>query len=370
MKRDIDLIDSLSKILIGLSLITFTTLYAEDESSIKSSIKDYVKLYEPTLYKTIQENGITIDESESSNQESTNSLTSKVKQYVSTNPRKECESKNGILLENRYVATCVSKDGTFGNGYNLLGMTFNPNGIGTVTAHDYLRPGTPWEFFSISLNGKNYFHNNNSGNSNIPTTITPLNRWTPNAVQYHEGGVISSSKIKGANLHITQKYTIDPTAREIIIRVEMYNAGNKPINDLYYARGLDPDQDRPNTFKTLNLRGGNFSELAPIAPNNLVQAYGYKSELSVALYSVDPIPHNTCISNPSWTMNPIDIYTACPVNYNYGDSTINIGFNLGTLKPKERKVFSFKYLFEKRITIDIRSKPNLDTKVTEIAKGK
>ena len=367
MKTDVKLLSSLSKTLLGLSLMTFTTLYAEAKVSIESSIENYAKLYEPTLYRAIQENGIEIDESASPEQESGNAVMPSLLKKVIKPPylypypkeaRYQCKKNGGILLENKYAATCVSKDGTFGNGYQLLGMTFNPTGTGTVTAPDYLSPGSPWEFFSVSFNGA-FYHNNNShsggaigGGDNIPTRISPLNRWTPGGIPYHEGGVMAYSTIPRTGLRITQKYTIDPTAREIIVRVEVYNAGGNPIERLYYARGIDPDQDIPLTFATLNMRGGTFGGLAPIAKKNIVQANGIHSKLSVALYSVDPIVHNTCIS-PSWTMNPVAISSmlpnpSCPVNSNYGDSTINIGFNLGTLMPKQKKVFSFKYLFEKR----------------------
>jgi len=370
MKSNVRLLSTLSKILLGLSLITFTTLYAKEKGSIESSVKNYVKLYESMLYKTIQENGIEIDESASPKQESLDlvmpSLLNKANKQPYLYPRKarkECESNEGIFLENKYVATCVTKDGTFGNGSHLLGMTFNSTGMGTVTTPDYLRPGSPWEFFSVSFNGSSYHNNNNNGGAiggadNIPTKIAPLNRWIPSpfsGLSYHNGGVMTYSEIPKSGLKIIQKYTVDPTGREIIIRVEMYNSGEKPIEKLYYARGLDPDQDIPLTFSTLNIRGGIFSGLAPIDKNNIVQANGIYSKLSVALYSVDPIAHNTCIS-PSWIMDPQKIflnrcydYNSTPTpNYNHKDSTINIGFNLETLKPGEKKVFSFKYLFQKK----------------------
>ena len=95
-----------------------------------------------------------------------------------------------------------------------------------------------------------------------------------------------------------------------------------------------------------------------VEPDNIAWASG-KNGLSVALYSVDPVTHNTCISR-TWTTDPIEILNQdCglaqqPVydalngtfSFDYSDSTINIAFKIGDLAPKETKVFSFKYLFD------------------------
>ena len=349
------------KVIIGLSLLTSTVLYAGD-------LETYIKKYEPEAYKTLQEKGVDLKELEiiSKNDERKQEVAPEVKSTSSAKlstrtMRRDCQRYgDGVFLENRYVATCISGDGTLGNGHYKLGLTFNPKGTGTLSTPDYLQPGSPHEYFSIysASEGLLYTNNNRNGGKytspvdQIPTKVLFLKRGTGSMP---EGGALAYSYIEKPKLEIIQKYTLDPNSRELIVRVEVQNLGKGTIKDLYYARGLDPDQDRPVTFHTWNRRGGYFGNL-PILSRNIAQAFGYKTkQLAIGVYSVDPMAHNTCISR-AWTTNPIDIYhsqKSCESakksdQINYSDSTINIAFRLGTLKTKETKVFSFKYLLEQR----------------------
>jgi len=331
----------------GLSLLLSTLLYADN-------LENYIKKYEPIHYNILKENGIDIikdlDREKRHNFEDRVSTFS-LEELTVYKAKELCQRNEGIFLENRYIATCVSSDGTFGNGSERLGMTFNPDGTGTVLSPDYLQPGTPFEFFSVGFNGSSYTNNNRNGGEvvlpqdNIPiVSLQALNR-TSNI----HGGAIIKSKID--NLEITQEYTLDPNSREIIIRVELYNRGKSAIEKLFYARGIDPDQDRPTTYNTFNLRGGSFANLT-VAPENLVQATGLKNKLrTIGLYSVDPIKHNTCVST-DWITNPMDIYF-CDANLpsSLSDNTINISFYLETLKSGEKKMLLFKYLFENKKSI-------------------
>ena len=278
-----------------------------------------------------------------------NDFTEKVKPFPTKDAKKNCLSQDGVFLENNYVATCVTQDGTFGTHQEVLGMTFNPEGTGTITTPDFLQPGKAFEFFSVSINGQNYY-NNNTGEQNIDTKVTPLDRLS-HAEQ--SGGAMAYSVVEGKDgtlLQMTQKYTVDPNAKEIIVRVEMKNIGKKTIKKLHYARGIDPNQDTHthNTHYTHNTRGGSFGGLA-IDAENIVHATGTKSDLALALYSVDKNAHNTCIS-AAWTQDAEAIYNrnyaVCTTKDTYFDATINLGFKLGSLKPSQTKVFSFKYLFD------------------------
>jgi len=369
-----------TKVIIGLSLLASTVLYAGD-------LERYVKKYEPEAYRTLKEKGVDLKELEaiSKNDERKQEPAPGVKRASSERPstetmRRDCQKYgDGVFLENRYVATCISGDGTLGNGSYKLGLTFNPKGTGTVTTPDYLQPGTPFEYFSIysASEGLLYTNNNRNGGKytpsvdQIPTKVRVLKRGTGSMP---EGGALAYSYIQKPNLKIIQKYTLDPNSRELIVRVEVQNLGKSTVKDLYYARGIDPDQERPVTFHTWNRRGGYFGHL-PILSQNIAQALGYRSQLAMGIYSVDPMAHNTCISR-SWTVNPMDIYhsqKSCESakksdQINYSDSTINIAFKLGTLKTEETKVFSFKYLLEKRdikVIKDPKETPKKDLKAKD-----
>lgn len=352
------------------------------------SLESYLQDYHPETYQLAKEKGVDLYAIELSGPKNENNFIRKEDRAVIEREylvfdqpmiaRKRCEEglpeqgiPGGIFLENNFVATCVSADGTFGNGSLPLGMTFNPSGTGTRTTSDYLQPGSPHEFFSVTASAQLFSNNNRygpgvTGPDNIPTKISRLDRYS--GVQ--EGGVLVQSVIaddaEGARLEITQKYTLDPNSREIIIRVEMKNTGKVSIDRIAYGRGLDPDQDIPTgPFATMNRKGHTYfgplsAQPVDVEPQNIAWASGKNSKLSVALYSVDPVDHNTCISN-TWTVDPVAILNQ-NCNYNspqpiydringqyisdYSDSTINIAFKIGSLAPNETKVFSFKYLFD------------------------
>lgn len=368
-------------------------------SNQSESLELYLKNYQPETYQLALEKDVDLYAMESSapnniNLIQTDTVQKKDRAAVRVDPdlslkaRALCEKppenvSGGIFLENNFIATCVSADGTFGNGRYSLGMTFNPLGTGTVNTPDYLQPGSPHEYFSVTVNSMDFSNNNRNGPGitapdNIPTKIYRLDRYS--AVQ--EGGVLVKLVItdhEKSRLAMTQKYTLDPNSREIIVRVEMKNTGKVSLDEITYARGLDPDQDRTfGSFSTINRKGhtyfGPFPALpVDVEPKNIAWASGKSSKLSVALYSVDPVKHDTCISN-TWTTDPYVILGQF-CNYNspsqpiydriigsflsdYSDSTINIAFNIGGLEPNETKVFSFKYLFDQEKKRIIRPIPS------------
>ncbi len=82
----------------------------------------------------------------------------------------------------------------------------------------------------------------------------------------------------------------------------------------------------PTTFSTLNRKGYTFPiGVVPItvSPQNIVWAEGRNSKLGVALYSIDPVKHDTRISSV-WTTNPAVILSpTCGQALNYADDSIN-----------------------------------------------
>ncbi len=355
------------KAFIGLSLVSSSLLWA-GQSNIR--LDSYLKDYHPELSKVLEEQGVDLVAIEYNAENAINNEENDSDTLIvaPTQHPDYCKDAGGVVLTNNYITTCLSKDGTFGTGSNPIGMIFNPTGSSTVTSPDFLMPGTPHEYFSISVNGRTYTNNNDNGpaiegSDNIPTEIKKLDRYTNKA-----GGVWAKSRIFGGSLSqllvVTQKYTLDPNSREIVVRVEMHNNGMVNLKNIQYARGLDPDQDAPKIFSTLNRIGHTFNPAlatkVDVSPRNIAWSEGKNSQLSIALYSVDPVRHNTCVSS-SWTTEPSDILSRkCglpeqPIydrpegifGADYSDSSINIAFAIGDLKVGEKKVFSYKYLFDK-----------------------
>jgi len=72
------------------------------------------------------------------------------------------------ILENEWVRAGVNgTTGTFGSGGNASpGLLFDPEGTGTFnSSYDYLTPGSPFDGFSVKVDGTNYTNNNSDGGS-------------------------------------------------------------------------------------------------------------------------------------------------------------------------------------------------------------
>ena len=74
------------------------------------------------------------------------------------------------ILENEWVRAGVNgTTGTFGSGSSASpGLLFDPEGTGTFNpSYDYLTPGTPFDGFSVKVDGTNYTNNNNMNSAEI-----------------------------------------------------------------------------------------------------------------------------------------------------------------------------------------------------------
>src|SRR6056300_1395253 len=90
-------------------------------------------------------------------------------------PRMSTTTTGMGVLTNDYVTAGVNgTTGTFGSGGNTSpGLLFDSTGTGTFnTSYDYLTPGSPFDGFSVKLDGTNYT-NNNGGSTEITADTTP-----------------------------------------------------------------------------------------------------------------------------------------------------------------------------------------------------
>lgn len=246
-------------------------------------------------------------------------------------------SAASIIIENESIRAGVSDNGTFGvGGTTPPGIVYDKTGTANFSAaavNDYLLPGTPHEFFAVaytSASGRTTKQNNNSGTDTMPTTITG-----------HSAEVTAMTH--ETNLDITQVYSLNSGAKSITIDVTLTNTSSEDLNDVKYARGIDPDQDQFEfgTYNTQNIRGLTIDGVA-IAPQDIVYALGVNSELPISLYSIDTTTHNTSVSS-AWSTNP-DIISMGG-NDGDGDYTINMAFSLGTIAAGETRTFKLQYLF-------------------------
>ena len=131
------------------------------------------------------------------------------------------------------------------NGWSTAGPGTNPDYCG-----DYFLPGSPVEGWGIEVNGISQINSDRCGINDIPgSVISGINT----------GGVSSTiwsgTTVGGiSGLFIRQTTTIPDSALYFVTKVEMTNTTGTTMNNVYYARNVDPDNDQPisGDFTTTN----------------------------------------------------------------------------------------------------------------------
>ncbi len=243
------------------------------------------------------------------------------------------------ILRNAYVRFGYSDDGTLGyGGTSKPGIQYDKDGTRTfLDTADFLTPGSPFEFFSVTANGTTKTNNNNNFTSpGMATTLTNSSLTTSGSDTY---GSVTYVSYNGS-LKITQIYTLGATSQVISFQVTMENTGASTISGVKYARGIDPDVDSNglagSTSSTNNVRGA-----GSIAATDIVLGTGPVSGRVIGLYSNSSFTHNTAVTG--WTTDPSSYLAGATVGN--GDNTIGVGFDLGSFVAGQVKSFSFAYVF-------------------------
>lgn len=243
-------------------------------------------------------------------------------------------SATPIIMESGYIKAGVSDDGTFGVGSSTSpGILFDENGTGNYIEDDYLTPGNPYEFFSVKADGALYTNNNDNYDSpDMDTNISG---------DSHNVEVVSVTPDNA--LRITQTYTLEPGSKVIDIAVTIKNISADTIGEVHYGRGLDPDVDVQtyDVYDTNNTRG-----LTTIPASDIVIAAGEMTKKIIALHTNATYEHNTSI-DMDWSTDTDVILSG--KDDGYGDNTINIAFNLGTLNTGDEVSFSYQYILGKDV---------------------
>jgi len=238
------------------------------------------------------------------------------------------------VLENDYVRSGVNGDkGTLGSGGNTSpGLLYDSTGTGTFnTAYDYLTPGSPFDGFSVKVDGTNYT-NNNSGASDITGDGNGLTdgdstlSWT--------GGVSSVFDITNTyNLGATSEY-IDITSS-----ITMGTAAD----DVYFGRFIDPDARAAagDSSSTDNVLG-----YGVIPDSNVAFSEALASRYALGLYSTDT---NVDAGITGWTTDA-DSYTENAVDgdgslTNTGDNTIGLTWHWSTVSVGDILTAKYAYIF-------------------------
>ena len=238
------------------------------------------------------------------------------------------------ILENDYVRAGVNgTTGTFGSGGNTSpGLLFDSTGTGTFnTAYDYLTPGSPFDGFSVKIDGTNYTNNNGggtaiAGDGNGLTNGDNTLSWT--------GGVDSI-------FDITNTYSLGATSPYIDISSQI--TMGTAATDVYFGRFIDPDARAADgdSSATDNVLG-----YGAIPDSNVAFSEATVSRYALGLYSTDS---NVDAGISRWS-SEADGYTENTVDgdgslTNTGDNTIGLSWHWTSVSAGDILTASYAYIF-------------------------
>jgi len=239
------------------------------------------------------------------------------------------------LLQNEWIRAGINLNtGTFGSGGGTSpGLLFDPTGTGTFNpSYDYLTPGSPFDGFSVKVDGTNYA-NNNTGATAITKTGEGLG---PYAITW-----------SGA---VTDTFTIDMNysllAGQPFVNGIATIGALTDIGTLSFGKYIDPDsQGMPgDSSSTDNVLG-----YGVIPSTNVAFSEATTSRYALGIYTTDT---NVTAGIESWTQEA-DGYSGTnytdadgnPVNYGNSDDTIGISWTWTGVSAGDMLEASYAYIF-------------------------
>lgn len=243
------------------------------------------------------------------------------------------------ILQNDWVKAGVNTNtGTLGSGGGTSpGLLFDPTGTGTFNpSYDYLTPGSPFDGFSLKVDGTNKT-NNNAGTlqisktggltlSNSDTTLT----WT------------GASTYGGNSWSISNSYTLGVSKPYIDITSTIV-AGAAATN-VYFAKFIDPDsQGMPgDSSATDNVLG-----YGAIPSTNVAFSEATVSRYALGLYSASSTVRAGINGWNTQADSYINANASCGTGVLYcnNDHTIGLTFQWTGVNSGDTLTASYAYIF-------------------------
>jgi len=244
------------------------------------------------------------------------------------------------ILENDYVRAGVNGlSGTLGSGGNTSpGLLYDSTGTGTFnTSYDYLTPGSPFDGWSVMIDGTNYT-NNNSGTRDVTGML-----YTDTNIGLVDGTDTLTWESNGerTDFEIEHQYSLGATAEHIEIGTSI--TMKQDADDVWFGRFIDPDARAAtgDSSSTDNVLG-----YGVIPDSNVAFSEALSSRYALGLYSTDS---NVDAGITGWTTDA-DSYTENAVDgdgslTNTGDNTIGLSWNWTTVSTGDILTASYAYIF-------------------------
>lgn len=232
-----------------------------------------------------------------------------------------------VILTGNYLRVGISNSGGLIDAGFTVGIDYSANGSGVYPGFDFLKPGTPFEFYSIGYGGST----SNVAGITGGSYLNPFGATTTNT---SSGSIRSVSTTGGTygTLAFTQNLSFAAGSGVIDFSVSLTNTGASALTNVVYARGLDPDQDK--------YAGGDHFTTNRIVGTDLVTAFAPVTGWTIGIFSASPISHTASVRS-DWSTDPYSLLNA--TNDGDGDWTINMAWNIGTLAAGQSVTIPFQY---------------------------
>ncbi|MGB4931127.1 MAG: hypothetical protein WBP43_14220, partial [Chitinophagales bacterium] len=261
-------------------------------------------------------------------------------------------------MKGLYVEVGINTCGAFGSsvappaGYHPteggLGFVADWESDGWATGTpiycgDYFVPGTPVEGWQIQI-GANVWTNTDQGcsPSDIPGDVTDYSF----AGGIYTGTWTGNITTPTVDLDVTQITTLPEDKLYFVTRILLCNNGDEPLEDVYYKRNVDPDNDQPwsGDYTTSNV----IVYQPPADPEALVTSEGLTYGCFLGIGARD---ENARVSYGLFATNdgdPKDVWDATGgytgTGSNTDDEANSIAFYIPVINPGECKCVAFAYI--------------------------
>ena len=261
------------------------------------------------------------------------------------------------FMQGIFVEVGVNECGAYGSG-DPAPAGFHPTeagGLGFVAdwesdgwdtgspdyCGDYFVPGSPVEGWQVQV-GSDVWTNTDQScfTSDVPGSVTDYSFASGIYTTVWEGNIASE------DLSITQITTLPEDKLYFVTRILLCNDGDEPLNDVYYKRNLDPDNDQPwsGDFTTDNV----IVYQPPTDDQALVTSEGLTFGCFLGIGARDT---NARVSYGNFATDagtPQDVWEAT-AGYSgsgseVGDIANSISFYVPVINPGECKCVAFAYI--------------------------
>lgn len=229
------------------------------------------------------------------------------------------------VLSGNFLRVGVHASGALIDSSFKAGIEYDESGAGRWAGVDFLKPGSPYEFYALGYDGGHatagFLHGNRLA---AHTAVT-------------SAGTMLSAETTGAYglLRFSQQLSFGRDSSAIDFAVTLTNTGLQALSEVVYARGFDPDQDV--------YAGGKYETINRIHGGDLVTATAPVTGWTIGLFSDSEIEHVPSI-RPDWPMtNPYRLRQSRGRNQSNADDALAMLWRIGDLAAGESATITFQY---------------------------